>query len=98
MAEQDLKSAIDFEKIDYFSDPEVANDLPEYLAAMRAKCPVLRERFHGVYMVTGYEEAMEVLHRQNAAFSSAVTVTKPATPGGAMLGTLIDRCGLAGVS
>jgi cytochrome P450 len=41
---------------------------------------VLREKFHGVFMVTGYDEAMEVLHKQSHAFSSAVTVTGPIPP------------------
>jgi cytochrome P450 len=80
MADYERTTAADFETIDYFSDPEVANALPEYLAGMRARCPVLRERFHGAYMVTGYDAAMDVLHRQNQAFSSAVTVTGPIPP------------------
>ena len=62
---------------DFFSDPDIAQDLPGYLAAMRAQCPVLREPHQQVFMVTGYAEALEVFNQQAEAFSSAVAVTGP---------------------
>lgn len=65
---------------DFFTDPALANDAPAYLAGLRAQCPVLREPHHGVFMVTGYDEAMEVLGQKSAAFSSAVAVTGPIPP------------------
>lgn len=70
----------EFDVGDYFTDPDTANDNPGYVAKMRAKCPVLREPYHGAYMITGYDEAMEVLATKSAAFSSAVTVTGPIPP------------------
>jgi cytochrome P450 len=65
---------------DFFSDPAVAQDNAGYVAEARGRCPVLREPYHGVYMVTGYDEAMEVLGSKSAAFSSAVAVTGPIPP------------------
>lgn len=62
---------------DFFSDPKVAQDNSGYVSQMRAQCPVLREPHHGVFMITGYDEAMEVLNTRNASFSSAVAVTGP---------------------
>src|SRR5437867_4343829 len=51
----------DYHPSDFFTDPQVANATPGHAAAWRAQAPVLREPFHGAFMVTGYEEAMEVL-------------------------------------
>lgn len=65
---------------DFFTDPAIADDNLGYVTATRAKCPVLREPNHGVFMVTGYDEAMEVLNTHSAAFSSAVAVTGPIPP------------------
>lgn len=65
---------------DFFSDPAVHNDDQAYYAIARATCPVMREPHHGVMMVTGYDEAMEVLSKQSAHFSSAVAVTGPLPP------------------
>lgn len=70
----------DFDEIDFFTDPSVVNDTPRYLAHLRSKCPVLREPFHGAFMVTGHTEAMEVFHKQGDIFSSAVAVTGPIPP------------------
>lgn len=72
--------AADYEAQDFFTDPAVAADTPAYLARLRARCPVLREPFHGALMVTGYDAAMEVLGSQSHAFSSAVAVTGPIPP------------------
>lgn len=80
MAEHDIQTRPDFEDIDFFADIEVTSDLPGYLAALRNKSPVHREPFHGVYMVTGMEEAMEIFQHKADAFSSAVAVTGPLPP------------------
>lgn len=69
-----------FDLGDFFTDPAIADDNPGYVNALRAKCPVFREPNHGVFMVTGYDEAMEVLSSRSAAFSSAVAVTGPIPP------------------
>lgn len=65
---------------DFFSDPGIAQDLPGYLAEMRAICPVFREPHQNVYMVTGYAEALDVYNQQAEVFSSAVAVTGPLPP------------------
>src|SRR6516164_1313731 len=70
----------DFDNQDFFTDPAVAADNPGYVTHMRSKCPVLREQHHGVFMVTGYDEAMEVLSTRSSSFSSAVAVTGPIPP------------------
>jgi cytochrome P450 len=70
----------DFDTKDFFTDPEVAADNAGYVTQMRGRCPVLREPHHGVFMVTGYEEALEVLSTRSGAFSSAVAVTGPIPP------------------
>jgi cytochrome P450 len=43
---------------------------------MRQGCPVQREPHHGVVLVTGYDEALEVYH-DTATFSSCTAVTGP---------------------
>jgi cytochrome P450 len=70
----------DFDTQDFFTDPAVAADNPGYVKHMRSKCPILREQHHGVFMVTGYDEAMEVLSTRSGSFSSAVAVTGPIPP------------------
>jgi len=65
---------------DFFSDPDVAQDNAAYVSAARRHCPVMREAHHGVYMVTGHAEAMEVLSSKAGAFSSACAVTGPIPP------------------
>ena len=66
----------DFEAIDFFQDDEVVADPYPYLEALRGKCPVLRESHHDVTMVTGYDEAIEVLNDPDT-FSSCLSVTGP---------------------
>ncbi|MEO5586345.1 MAG: cytochrome P450 [Novosphingobium sp.] len=70
----------DFEFIDYFTDPAAADDNAGYCAQLRAIGPVVREPYHGAFMVTGYAAAVEVLAAKSGAFSSAVTVTGPIPP------------------
>ena len=64
---------MDVDSLDYFNDPLLTLDpygLLDYLAEHR---PVYREPHHGVVMVTGYQEAIEVL-RAPDVFSSATVV------------------------
>jgi len=64
------------EAVDFFRDPDVAQDPYEYYEALRAHGPAVREPFHDVVMITGYEEAVAVYHDQ-AVWSSATAVTGP---------------------
>jgi cytochrome P450 len=65
---------------DFFTDPKVIDDPKGYFEQMRSKCPVMRERYHGSLMVTGYDEVMEILARKDDVFSSAVSVLGPLPP------------------
>jgi cytochrome P450 len=65
---------------DFFTDPKVIEDPRAYFDEIRAKSPVYREPYHGALMITGFEEAMEVLNRTDGAFSSAVSVLGPLPP------------------
>jgi cytochrome P450 len=66
----------DLEAIDFFRVDEVVADPYPYLEALRARCPVQRERHHGVVMITGYDEAIEV-YNDTETFSSCTAVTGP---------------------
>jgi cytochrome P450 family 150 subfamily A5 len=62
--------------IDFFSDDRlVANPYP-YFAALRARCPVTPENHHGVTMVTGWQEAVDV-YNDDGTWSSCISVTGP---------------------
>ena len=61
---------------DFFLGTELLADPYPYFDALRAQCPVQREDHHGVYMVTGYEEALAVLN-DTEHFSSCTSVTGP---------------------
>ncbi|GAA2705973.1 cytochrome P450 [Actinoplanes palleronii] len=54
---------IDPERIDYFTDAEVAADSAPYFDYMLANHPVWREPKYGVVIVTGYDEALQVYHQ-----------------------------------
>ena len=64
------------EEHDFFREHTFVPDPYSYFAELREQCPVVREPFHGVYMVTGYEEAIAVYH-DTEKFSSATSVTGP---------------------
>jgi cytochrome P450 len=67
----------DVDDIDFFrGGGGVLKDPYPYYEALRAQCPVHREPHQGVYMVTGYDEALAVYH-DTETFSSASSVTGP---------------------
>ncbi|WP_067887376.1 cytochrome P450 [Nocardia vaccinii] len=70
---------VDFDSVDYFTDPSLVPDPHPYFDHMRAKCPVAQESQHGVYAVTGYEEAAEVF-KDPDLFSSVISVGGPFPP------------------
>lgn len=69
----------DLDAVDFFTDVSVVNDPNPFFDHLRSKCPVLREPHHGVMMVTGYEEALEVF-KHPEIFSSCVAITGPIPP------------------
>lgn len=64
------------DNVDFFMDRDVVADPYPYLEALQARCPVAREPHHGVWMVTGWEEASEVAGDADR-FSSCISVTGP---------------------
>ncbi len=61
---------------DYFRDQNLLADPYPYFDLLRNQCPVHRERHHGVVMITGYNEAVEVLNDTDR-FSSCTASTGP---------------------
>jgi cytochrome P450 family 150 subfamily A5 len=66
----------DLEALNFFRDDALVADPYPYYDALRGKCPVHREPHHDVAMVTGYDEAVQVLN-DNQVFSSCISVTGP---------------------
>jgi cytochrome P450 len=66
----------DVDAVNYFRDESVALDPYEYFGLLHEDRPVWREPYHGVAMVTGYEEAVAVL-RDPTTFSSCNLVAGP---------------------
>ena len=69
-------ATIDNDALDFFRGSETVADPYPYFDWLRAQCPVHRESQHGVYMVTGYEEAFAV-YADPDTFSSCNSVTGP---------------------
>jgi cytochrome P450 len=72
-------SSSDFDAIDYFRAKAVYQDPYPYYEYLRAHGPVWREPHRGVFMVTGFDEALAV-YNDPATFSSCNTVSGPFTP------------------
>ncbi len=66
----------DLTGIDYFRDERVVDDPYPIYQALRSECPVKREDHHGVAMVTGWQEAVDV-YNDAETFSSCISVTGP---------------------
>ena len=64
------------ERINFFTDKSVQDDPYEYFDSLRETSPIWQEPHYGVYMVTGYEEAMAV-YNDSAHFSSCNAVGGP---------------------
>lgn len=65
---------------DYFSDPKIIADPRSYFDMMRSQCPVRQEQHHKTFMVTGFNEVMEVLMSRDGTYSSACSVVGPIPP------------------
>jgi cytochrome P450 family 150 subfamily A5 len=66
----------DTDTVDFFRDRSLIADPYPYFDALRDESPVRLEPYHGVYMVTGYEEACAI-YTDTATFSSCNAVTGP---------------------
>ena len=71
-----MTDALDYDALDFFRGTETVADPYPYFDWLREQCPVRREPAHGVYMVTGYEEAFAV-YTDPDTFSSCNSVTGP---------------------
>lgn len=69
----------DMESRDFFKDEALFVDPHPYYDYIRAQCPVQQEPFHNVFMVTGFDEAMEV-YSNPTTWSSCNTVAGPGFP------------------
>lgn len=85
----------DLDSPNFFTDQGLVADPYGYFDRLRSQCPVQREPHHGVMMVTGYREAIEV-YNDTEAFSACNSVSGP-FPGfpvpleGDDIGDLIDE-------
>lgn len=66
----------DFSETNFFRTPELFQDPYPYHEWSRAQCPVRREGAYGAYVVTGFDEAIQVYHDTDT-FSSCNTVSGP---------------------
>jgi len=66
----------EFDAHDYFRSDRFVNDPYAYFDYLRARSPVLREPHQGIFMVTGYDEALEVYNAPDR-FSSCMSTTGP---------------------
>ena len=66
----------DIDSHDFFLDNELLHDPYQFLADMRSECPLRREKYHNVVMVTGYDEAVAI-YNDTENFSSCLSVTGP---------------------
>ncbi len=65
-----------FDSIDFFRTKELTDNPYPYFEHLRAQCPVMKEPHHDVFMVTGYDEAVEIYHDQ-ATFSNCNSAIGP---------------------
>jgi cytochrome P450 len=66
----------EFEKYDFFRSDRFVQDPYAYFDYLREQSPVLREPHQGIFMVTGYDEAVEIYNDPDR-FSSCMSTTGP---------------------
>jgi cytochrome P450 len=66
----------DFDAHDFFRSDRFVNDPYSYFDYLREQSPVLREPHQGIFMVTGYDEALEVYNAPDR-FSSCMSTSGP---------------------
>ena len=64
----------EFEAHDFFRSDRFVNDPYSYFDYLREQSPVLREPHQGIFMVTGYDEALEIYNDPDR-FSSCMSTT-----------------------
>ncbi|HVM66775.1 MAG TPA: cytochrome P450 [Acidimicrobiales bacterium] len=68
----------DFGTANFFTDGSIHDDPYPYFDYLRREAPIWQEPHYGVYMVTGYDEALAI-YNDAANFSSCNTVAGPFT-------------------
>ena len=68
----------DFDTANFFKDRSIHDDPYPYFDHLREKAPIWQEPHYGVYMVSGYDEALTI-YNDAANFSSCNTVAGPFT-------------------
>lgn len=66
----------DFDSYDFFRSNHFIDDPYSYFDYLREKSPVFREPHQGIFMVTGYDEALEIYNDPDR-FSSCMSTTGP---------------------
>lgn len=66
----------DFDAIDFLKPGPYYQDPHPYFDYLRSRAPVWREPHHGVVMVTGYEECLEV-YKDSVTYSNAALMAGP---------------------
>jgi cytochrome P450 len=69
----------DLADVDYFTNPDVAQDSYEYWDYLRSQGPVFREPHHGVVAVTGYQE-VQTAFKDVDSFSAVNAIGGPFPP------------------
>lgn len=64
-------------KGDFYSDPDLVSDSRQYFEELRKQGPIVREPFHNTLMVTGYDEAMEILVNKDGIYSNTMSILGP---------------------
>ncbi len=67
---------VEVDAVDFFTDDTLLHDPYDYLTQLRDECPLRRERFHDVVMVTGYDEGVAI-YNDTDRFSACLSVTGP---------------------
>ena len=75
MSTTEIQAEADYR--DFYSDPEVVEHPREYFDQIRSIGPVTQEKYFNTYMVTGYDEVMEILNSKDGTFSSLTAVVGP---------------------
>ncbi len=70
---------LDFDSLDYYTEPRLINDPNPYFEHLRSKSPLTPLPHHGVIAVTGYDEAVKI-YNDTETFSSVNAVTGPFPP------------------
>lgn len=65
------------EEPDFFSDVAILADPRPYFDFMRSRAPILKEAYRNTIMVTGFDEAVEILRDKDGIFSNACSVVGP---------------------